>query len=255
MRFGDKLKRNFAKNLQTLRTRNNLTQAKLVDELNEKYKSHDIELQRTSIVNYEAEGAMPRIDALFCIAQHFGKTIDEIISPAMDRPAFLSPWMIQERSLESGVQREREPWNRGAHAGDFGKSTARSSDLNLDAILTTCVDSLAHRQFHIELLKKLYQLLLKEAKNEEDLERLGTMFHKTYLGCVISKSKYLQELAETMLNEQERSVFMAFQDADTTTNLVAKALEMTDEEVVAVFISAQTKMSSITEGKSKSNLT
>ena len=177
-----------------------------------------------------------------------------MISPSMERPVLLPTWMLREGGLEPAMQDTAAPWSGLPYAGDSDKSATRSSDLNLDAILTTCVEGMVYRQFHVELLKKLLQQLHENAATVEDREKIDTLFHKTFLGCVIKKSKYLRDLAETLLDEQEFNVFMAFQDPATTTQLVAKALERTEEEVVTIFISAQTKISSITGGNSKSNL-
>ncbi len=252
MRLGDKLKKNFAKNLQSLRTQHDLTQAKLVDILNEKYKVYDIELQRTSIVNYESEGAMPRIDALYCIAEHFGKTIDQILSSSMDKPALIPQWMLRERGPEPAMPTETGQWNRVSVHAD--KNALRSSDVNLDAILSTCVDGMLYRQFYTDLLKKLYQQLQESAETDENREKVGILFHKTFLGCLMERSGYFQDLADKALDKHEYQVFMAFKEPAATVGLVAKGLEMTEEEVVTIFTSAQTKIASILEGNSKTNL-
>ncbi len=245
MRLGDKLKRNFAKNLQSLRTRNDLTQAKLVDALNDKYKQFDIELQRTSIVNYEAEGAMPRIDALYCIADYFGKTIDQMISPTMDRPALTHQWMTPGIGLEPTVQAESGWRNGSAPERSLNESAVRTDNLHLDTIMTTCVEGILYRQFYVEVLKNLFQQLQENAATAEEREKVETMFYRTFLGCQISKSKYLQDLAETLLDEQEFKIFMFFKDSATTISMVAKALEITEETVVTTFNSAQSKISSV----------
>jgi len=248
MRLGDKLKKNFAKNLQSLRTQNDLTQARLAEVLNDKYRDFEIGLQRTSIVNYESEGAMPRIDALYCIADYFGKTIDQIISPTMEKPVITFHQMMQE--VTSGpvttITTERQ------------RSSARACsdlpELNIDSIITNCANGLQYRHFYIEVLKKLYTQLLDSAKTEEAVKQIETMFNKTFLGCLLSKSNYMQNLTKNLLNEQESEVFRLFQDNEATVTMVAKANGLTEEEVISIFNTAQSKISSVLEGNSKSNL-
>lgn len=245
MSLGNTLKKNFAKNLQNLRTQSNLTQAKLADTLNDKYKDFDIHLKRTSIVNYETGEAMPRIDALFCIADHFGRTIDQIISPTMDKPRlihFLGPGPVadaarSERYQATGIERVTE------------KNDLPVSGMDIDGILTTCVDGMLYRRFYVEFLGSLYQKLYEEAPTPESKKNFEKTFFKTFLGCQISKSKYLQDLAENMLSEQEFEIFMAFQDHNTTIESVAKANDLTEPQVVEIFNKAQHKLSSVIEEK------
>lgn len=251
MRLGDKLKNNFAKNLQLLRTRNDLTQAKLVQELNSRYS--DIELQRTSIVSYETEGSMPKMDALYCIADYFGKTMDQLVSPTMDKPVLRPSW-LEERIAEPGMQVKGECGKTPLQIGEVEKSAEQAQEVNIDHLLTTCAEGIAYRQFYTEFLKSLYQQLLDNA-NKEEQAKVDNIFSKTFLGCLVSKSKYMRDTAENLLPEPEFSVFMAFSNKDADIQLVAKGLEMTKEEVIAAFNSAQTKLSSIMEGNFKSNLT
>ncbi len=243
MRRGDKLKNNFAKNLQLLRTRNNLTQAKLVHELNSKYT--DMELQRTSIVSYETEGSMPKIDALYCIADYFSKTMDQLVSPTMDKPVLRHSW-LEDRILEPGMK------VKGASGNNCGIENAaqQALEVNIDQILTTCADGIAHRQFHTEFLKSLYQQLLDNA-NKEEQAKIENIFSKTFLGCLVNKSKYMRDAAENLLPEPEFSVYMAFSNKGADIQTVANGLGMTKEEVIAAFNSAQTKMSSIFEASLK----
>jgi transcriptional regulator with XRE-family HTH domain len=250
MSLGNTLKKNFAKNLQNLRTKKDLTQANLADALNNKYKDHDIQLKRTSIVNYETEEAMPRIDALYCIADYFEKTIDQIISPTMDKPLLTNfldlpgigagPIVDAARSNRyrvTGMERIRE------------KGDVPASDLDIDGILTTCVDGIMYKKFYVEFLKALYQKLYDDAPTTEDKEKFEKTFYKTFLGCRMSKSKYLQDTARNLLEEQEFEVFMAFQDSDTSIETVAKANGLTVPRVVEIFNKAQYKLSSFTEEK------
>jgi hypothetical protein len=64
----------------------------------------------------------------------------------------------------------------------------------------------------------------------------------------------LQDIANKHLNQQECDVFMAFQDNEVTIGMVAKAHGLTEEEVVSIFNTAQSKISSELEGNSKTNL-
>lgn len=245
MSLGNTLKKNFAKNLQNLRTKRDLTQAKLADALNDKYKDYDIQLKRTSIVNYETEEAMPRIDALFCIADYFGRTIDQIISPSMDKPQlinFLSPGPIadaarSERYQTTGISRVAE------------KSGLPASGLDMDGILATCVDGILYRKFYVELLRNLYEKLYQDAPTPEDKKNFEKTFFKTFLGCQISRSQYLQDMAGNLLDEQEFEIFMAFQDNNTTIETVAMANGLTEPQVVEIFNKAQYKLSSVIEEK------
>ncbi len=247
MKLGDKLKQNFAKNLQNLRTQNDLTQARLADVLNDKYKDFEIDLQRTSIVNYEREGAMPKIDALYCIADYFGKTIDQIISPSMEKPVLSFHRMIQEAAGPvTTVNTERQ-------SSSVQTNEVNLQELNIDNLLTTCVNGLLYRQFYVEVLKQVYQQLLENA-GTEGTAKIETMFSKIFLGCLISKSKYLQNLAEKQLDEQQYDVFTAFQDNQATISMVANAKGLTEEEVICIFNTAQSKISSVIEENSKSNL-
>jgi len=194
MSLGNTLKKNFAKNLQNLRTQSDLTQAKLADALNDQYKDFDIQLKRTSIVNYETEEAMPRIDALFCIADYFGRTIDQIISPTMDKPLItnfldmpgsgagpIADAARSQRYQVSGISRVTE------------KNDAPVSGLDVDGILATCVDGIMYKKFYMEFLKTLYKKLLEEAPTTTEKKNFEKTFFKTFLGCQISRSKYLQD--------------------------------------------------------------
>lgn len=253
MRLGDKLKKNFAKNLQTLRTQKELTQAKLVDALNQKYKDFDIELQRTSIVNYESEAAMPRIDALYCIADYFGKTVDQVISATMDKPVLRHPWMAQESRPEPVLNIETERKSSGTfEGGDVQALQTNQADFN--SILATCVDGIFYRQFYVDFAKKLFEQLQDTAGNNEDREKFATMFYRTFLGCQISRNNYFQNLAKETLEPKEFEVFMAFKDHTSGINMVAKGLGMSEEEVILIFNRAQTKMSLEIEGNSKTDL-
>lgn len=249
MRFGDTLKKNFAKNLQSLRTQNNLTQAKLADVLNDKYRDYEIGLQRTSIVNYETAEAMPKIDALYCIADYFGKTIDQIISPTMEKPVITFHRMMQEVAPGpvTTITTERQ-------SSPLRTTCENLPEVNVNSIITTCANGLMYRQFYVEVLRKLYEQLLENAKTEEAGAQIETMFNKTFLGCLLSKSNYMQTLIKDQLNEQESEVFMTFQDHQATVTMVAKAHGLTEEEVIAIFNTAQNKISSVLEGNAKSNL-
>lgn len=246
MKLGQKLKENFAKNLQTLRDKKKLTQEGLARELSNNYKGCDIDLKRTSIVGYESsDGAMPKIDALYCIAQYFGKTIDQMISPSMDNPVLVHQWMIQGPA--TGPNLNHEPVRLSKSQRD--ESRVQMEDLNMDSIIRTCANGMAYRQFYVEFLKQLYQELLKSAGDAAGVERFETMFQRTFMGCLISKSKYTHDLAENLLNDQERAVFLAFQQTQATTEMVATALKLTEKDVINIFNAAQNKISSILEGK------
>lgn len=245
MSLGNTLKKNFAKNLQNLRMKSDLTQAKLADALNEKFKEDDIQLKRTSIVNYETEEAMPRIDALYCIAKYFGTTIDQIISPTMDNPLltnFLNPGPI---SAVSTLER----YHLNEPSLETLKNDLPGSGSDIDGILTTCVDGILYRKFFLEFFKTLYQRQLNDAPTTETKKAFEKTFFKTFLSCQINKSKYLQDLAKDQLNEQEFAVFMAFQDNNTTIESVAKANDLTEPQVVEIFNKAQHKLSSVIEEK------
>lgn len=241
------MKKNFAKNLQRLRNQNDLTQARLAEALNEKYKDFNIQLQRTSIVNYEKEEAMPRIDALYCIADYFGRTIDQIISPTMHKPVISTPF---EGNSVSGPRyvtmniAAREEGSQGAGIA--------AGELDLDRILTACVDGIQYRQFYIEFLKRLFQTLRDEAPSTTEREKFEKTFYKTFVGCQISRSKYLQDMAQQLLNEQEFVIFMAFEENSMTVENVAKAQGITELEVIDIFNKAQYKLSAFMDGKPKS---
>lgn len=252
MRLGDKLKKNFAKNLQNLRTQQDLTQAKLADTLNEKYRDVNIDLQRTSIVNYETGSTMPKIDALYCIADYFGKSIDQMISPTMEKPLLSHYWIGQE--LRQGPVTTPEMERRNALADKNERedeSHFLTQDANVNKILATCVNGILNRQFYVEFLRTLYQKLLENAATREDKDKFEQTFLKTFLSCQLNKSKYLQDLTDNFLDEQEYEIFMAFQDTSVHIDMVAKAHGLTENEVIVIFNTAQNKISSLLEGHSK----
>ncbi|MEI7587017.1 helix-turn-helix transcriptional regulator [Runella sp.] len=249
MRLVDKLKKNFAQNLQMLRTRNKLTQAGLADELNDRYQNFDFDIQRTSIVNYEAESAMPRIDALYCIADYFGKTIDQIISPNMDAATLVHRWM-NPAGPEPNMRVASERYESSKHE-QMNSGAPASYEAYLNGILTGYVDALAYRQFYVEFLKRFMFELQKDARNLEEREKINGIFDKTFLGCWISKSKYFQDLAANLLDEVELKVFLAFQE-NSSLEMIAKGLEMDEQQVVEIFANAQLKINTLNAGPTKS---
>ena len=251
MRFGEKLKKNFAKNLQLLRTRNDLTQAKLVDVLNDKYQEFELGLRRTSIVSYEGEaGAMPKIDALYCIADYFGKTIDQIIGPDMDNAGISNSEAVER----VGPSKPPEQKSRGMEFTNADQKLLHSNDVNIDRLLNNCVESIANRQFHVVLLTNFLQELEKNEAKEKEKQKISSIFHRTFVNALISKSNYLEQLANDLLDKSEFKVFMAFKERDADMHMVAKGLDMTEQEVFTIFNVAQTKISAFLEGNAKTNL-
>lgn len=233
MRLGDKLKGNFAKNLKALREQQQLSRAELADALNDRYKSSGIDIQRTSIVNYESENALPRTDALYCIAHYFGKTIDQMLGeyPLQPLPA--------EKVFTKNVALAAE-----SPLADSLAATDRSDDEmdDLNGILRGYVDAIGHRRFYLEYVSRLMQEMKADAPTDEARMQIEHRFSKTFLGCLIGKSKFFQDMAVACLDDQEYKVFMAFQERSASISMVAAALEITEEAVIAIFNSAKTKI-------------
>jgi transcriptional regulator with XRE-family HTH domain len=247
MRLVDKLKKNFAKNLQTLRNRKELTQAKLAEQLLENYKHFDFELQRTSIVNYETESAMPRIDALYCIADYFGKTIDELISPnALEVHPQLS--RIRTRIQPDGTLGR----NNLEEADCLVDELQVSQQEQLNKILRDHVDALSYRQFYIELTKTFLLNLHKGAPTEEERMKITALFRNTFLECLSAKSGHFRDLAANMLDKEEFVVFMAFQESDGSIEMIAQGLGMDQTQVLEIYYDAQIKIKSYIERLNKS---
>ena len=246
MSLGDILKNNFAKNLQNLRSQNGLTQARLAEVLNEKFQVYNLQLQRTSIVNYEKKEAMPRIDALYCIAKYFGRTIDQVISDNMDESLVVRLMEGYQTGPRAVVTQ------RGAPGENREKSTANAADVEIDDIMKACVDGVLHRQFFLEFSKRLYKTLCDEAPSAADRERFEKTFFRTFVGCQISKSAYLEELARKTLSNLEFEIYMAFGQRDMNIANLSKAHAKTEQEVVDIFNKAQSKITSAMEEKVKS---
>ncbi len=211
-----------------LREQHKLTQAGLADALNDKY---DIGLKRASIANYESEEAMPKIEALYCIAEYFGKSIDQLIHENLERPVLIHPWMLKDPSQTTAAT--------GAAISTFKPES--TADLN--AFLHDYADAIASRQFYVEVLKNLLQQFQHNIGQIDDREKVNHLFKRTYLSCLISKSKSLQDQAAAVLQETEYSVWMGFQEGSTT-QMLSEALQMTEEAVLDTFYAARTKIAS-----------
>jgi transcriptional regulator with XRE-family HTH domain len=228
MQLVENLRSHFSHNLTKLREQNNLTQAGLADALNERY---NIGLKRASIANYELGEAMPKIEALWCIAEYFGKSIDELVRSKIGKPVLIHPWMIKDYSKGEG----------GKNATD---NTENLPDLN--ALLQDYADAIANRQFYVEFSKSLLQQFQDGIDRINDSETVTQVFKKTYLDCLIGKSKYFRTKTEEVLQGMELQVFIGLQEGSTV-EVLSEALQITKEEVIATFDTARAKIISAIE--------
>jgi transcriptional regulator with XRE-family HTH domain len=235
MRLGDKLKRNFARNLQRLREGRGLSQMALAEQLNEKY-NHQIQLKRTAIANYEAEEAMPRIDALHCIADYFNWSIDEMLETEDRQPLLRQAWLNTAKS--SSLPESDHENNMPAQSAVSAPNIHAAEISNMCRIVA---EKTAIHQFYIELTKNFLSQLRTTAKEEKEQQRIDQLFSKTYLGCLIGKTKTMQEQAKDTLTEQEYDVFMAFLEPESDMTIVAKGLDIGEDEALAIFQKAQEK--------------
>jgi DNA-binding XRE family transcriptional regulator len=238
MELIQQLKYNFARNLQQLRAKNKLTQAGLAEQLNTQFKEYGLDIQRTSIVNYEAENALPRLDVMHCIARFFGSSIDAMLDNAANAPktsalakapekhygpAFYTPYPDQPDT-------EQQTTGRGLSAD------------TLKTVVNRCSEALAYRQFFQEFMHQFYHTLLNEASTEAERAQIRTTLHKIFLGCRVSKGKFFQDLINNALSDHEKEVFLAFQDATLSSGQIAEAMGTTTENLAQVFANAQAKL-------------
>lgn len=235
--LGNKLKSNFARNLQRLREGRGLSQQVLAEELNRQYKNHEINLKRTAIANYETGESMPRVDAMYCIADYFGRTIDELLNEADGRPVLRQAW------LNSG-QNSRLPETLSANniAAESAVSGQIYDATDMENMCRIVAEKTAIHHFYLELTKRFLGQVREAAGSEAEQEKINRMFSKTYLGCLISKSTTMQQRAQEALTEQEYAVFMAFAEQGSNLELIAAGLKIEPEEVVRVFQEAQQKI-------------
>lgn len=236
MQLAEKLRSNFAKNLTMLREGKHLTQVGLANALNEQYQ---IGLKRASIANYESEEAMPKIDALYCIADYFGKTIDQLLHERLERPVLIHPWMLKDPSAVAA--------NTGAALSTFNPETTA----NLNAVLNDYADAIANRQFYVEFFRTLLQQFQLHATQLNDQEKINHLFKRTYLSCLISKSKWLNDKAAAVLEETEYKVWMGFREGSSA-QMLSEALQMTEEAVLNTFYAAKNKIVSAIDNISAS---
>lgn len=244
MQLAEQLKRNFAKNLAKLRTENKLTQAGLVDELNARYH---LNLKRASVANYEAQEAMPKIDTLYCIADYFRKTIDQVISDNVEKTVLNYPRMLREHrpAIDKGPAQEDQTIPERYMPQE--KSNLKPENLpDINVFFQEYIDAVANRQFYVELFKKLLKEFRDNISQLKGPDQVTHLFNKTYLGCLISKSKFFQDQLETVLKGREYEVFRGFQEGSSL-RMLATALQMPEEEVLATFQSAKNKVISAIE--------
>ncbi len=240
MQLAEKLRSNFARNLAKLRTERALTQAGLVEALNTKY---DIQLKRTTIANYEAQEAMPKIDALYCIADFFGQTIDQIIGGPAEKTILLHPWMLKDTKP---VEDLPDPGHEGPPDTEkpaLEESRKRLFDKmpDLDTLISEYVEGIAVRQFYVEFTRSLLRQLQENATQLDEPEKIKRLFSRTYLNSLISKSKFFQEQLENILLKNEYEVFRGFQEGSTV-RMLSEALQLTEDEVIQTFQNAKTKV-------------
>ncbi len=108
-----------------------------------------------------------------------------------------------------GMVPQREEWLRSGRKG----SAAGRNDLtgaaistfkpestaDLNAFLHDYADAIASRQFYVEVLKNLLQQFQHNIGQIDDREKVNHLFKRTYLSCLISKSKSLQDQASQQI--------------------------------------------------------
>lgn len=224
----EKIRKIFAKNLANLRERESLTQAAFAEALNQKYQ---IGLKRTSVANYEAEGIMPKIETLYCIADFFGKTIDQLLHENLERPILF----LSETVKEMGP--------KGKNMTSMDLRPVRVEDVaDWNALLQHHADAIASQQFYIVYIKSLMGAIkdkLGDLKSEEDISKI---FKLTYISCLLSKSKFLRDHTEKVLEQKESDVFWGLVEKNVTIQMLAEVLRTSDDEVLKIFESARAKI-------------
>lgn len=227
MQLVEKLRSNFAKNLTKLREQKQLTQEGLANAINERYH---LGLKRTSIANYEsqAQEAMPKIEALYCLADFFGKTIDQLVQHNMETQVLLHPWLAKEQGYHPEIQ----------HPPVVLETEAAGV---LNRLLNDNAKLVAVKLFYMEFVKKLQLQLKDSASSPEERDRLVLLLKKTYLSCLIEKSKTIQEKAHMLLDEQEYQIWIGFQEGASAQTL-ANTLNIPETKVLETFYNAKAKL-------------
>jgi transcriptional regulator with XRE-family HTH domain len=221
------LRRNFARNLVKLREEHHLTQAGLAEALTEQY---DIDLKRTSLANYESGTALPKLDALYCIAKYFGKSIDEIIS---DQAVPLTQRKTSQQPAATTLSPPAETVLK-----QFGSGQAIGT---LDELLAAYVKSLGIHHFYVEFCREFVRQLQERINELTDPAIITHIFSKTFLKYLLSEDKIIQDKIRPVLTEREFEIFHSFQKG-ITLNVLSEALQISEEEVITMFNSAKNKV-------------
>lgn len=240
MQLAEKLRKNFAQNLWRLRTERALTQAGLVDALNKKY---NIQLKRTSVANYEAREAMPKIDALYCIADFFDQTIDQMIGPAKEKPIPMHPWELPESRAAEEVPGPSEEFPAAAEKPVLPESRRVLFDkiINLDALISENAKNIAYQRFYVNLFRNLLKQMQENVAQLDEPEKIKRFFSRIYVDELLSRSKFFQDRLKIILEEQEYKVFQGLHGGSTV-NMLSDALQLPEEEVLKTFQSAKIKI-------------
>lgn len=227
MQLVEKLRSNFAKNLTKLREQKQLTQEGLANAINERYH---LGLKRTSIANYEsqAQEAMPKIEALYCLADFFGKTIDQLVQRDLDERTLLPPWMVNDTGTAAANSESSEVL--------FAENVQ-----SINKLIKDCSEQISDNHFYVEVLRKLLEQFKSHASDEQERQHIAALFRKTYLGCLIEKSQTIQHKAQTLLTEKEYAVWMGFQ-AGSAVETLTQMLETSETDILNTFVSAKEKL-------------
>ncbi len=203
MQYIDKLQKNFSDNLTRLRKSKKITQSELADALSQQYQ---LDLKRTSLANYENKKALPKLDTLYCIAQYFSVTIDDLIQ---DEGTDKCTESVMQISAAPPVQVTGE-------------------------LLKGYADAVAVRGFYKHFSSQLLKTFKGQYLELKSEEHVVDKFRRTFTQCILENSKTLQEQIET-LPEKERVAFTGLHDGVMNIEDLADALQISTDEVLILF--------------------
>ncbi|HOY21492.1 MAG TPA: helix-turn-helix transcriptional regulator [Haliscomenobacter sp.] len=199
-----KLKKNLADNLIRLRNERGLTQEALVSDL----KKQDVDISRTALASYENRRSFPKLDVLLELSRYFNKSIDDLLID------------IEERGnvFEHNVV----------------------SKLDLNDLLKDFSEILTYFKLYRSLYFNLVEIVLDAAESKEARENLLHTIMGVYAHEKL-KLPVLHEVYSEKLDHLEISIFKGVHHK-IPLNELAEQLNMSPEEVTAVFIHAKDKI-------------
>jgi transcriptional regulator with XRE-family HTH domain len=216
----DTIKKRFARNLKTLRKIGGLTQEEFAEKLNENYKASGIELNRATIASYEREdGAIPKMDMVYCMAEYFRTTIDGLFAEDLS-----SNFLSRVERIE-GAESE-------------------------DTVLTKEELKLFFKEYYdfsvmCEVLRQ-YILAVEDYIQKSSFEdsvkmAIGSFMKQKLVMYSIERDDIFSSFLQENLKEEERIIFKGLMKEDKTVEELAKVYDLEKSQVVQKFNSAREK--------------